>query len=53
MVLGDLFVTYGAWLWLALGILLIVAETGVPGMHFIWFGLAALLVGLALLLRLV
>ncbi|MEQ1649976.1 MAG: NfeD family protein [Hyphomicrobiaceae bacterium] len=47
--LGEFFVTYGAWLWLALGILLIVTETLVPGMHFIWFGLAALAVGSALL----
>lgn len=34
------------WLWLVLGILLVVAETMVPGIFLIWFGLAALLTAL-------
>lgn len=34
------------WLWLILGILLVAAETLVPGIFLIWFGLAALLTAL-------
>ena len=34
----------GPWAWFALGVLLVVLETVVPGVHFIWFGLAAMIV---------
>lgn len=36
----------GNWNWLFLAILLFALETIVPGVHFLWFGLAALIVGL-------
>ena len=42
---------FGPWLWFALGVVLFALETLVPGIHFMWFGLAAAIVGaLALLL---
>ncbi len=34
----------GPWAWFALGVALIVLETLVPGVHFLWFGLAAMIV---------
>ena len=37
------------WLWVVLGIVLVLAELAVPAFFVIWFGLGALLVGLALL----
>jgi len=37
-----------AWIWLSVGILLLAAETAVPGVFLIWIGLAALATGLAL-----
>lgn len=40
----------GPWAWFAIGVLLVVLETVVPGVHFLWFGLAAMAVcGLTLL----
>lgn len=42
----ELMVGFGPWNWLLLAISLMVLETIVPGVHFIWFGLAALVVGL-------
>ena len=41
------------WHWIVLGIALVIAELAVPAFFVIWFGLGALLVGLALLTRLV
>ena len=35
----------GFWNWFFLGLLLIALETFVPGVHFLWFGLSALAVG--------
>jgi hypothetical protein len=35
---------YLPWLWLALGMLLVSLEVIVPGVHFLWFGIAAILV---------
>ena len=35
----------GFWNWFILGLLLIILETIVPGVHFMWFGLAAVVVG--------
>lgn len=35
----------GAWNWIVLAVLLLVLETVVPGVHFLWFGLAAGIVG--------
>ena len=36
----------GAWNWLFLAVALFALETVVPGVHFVWFGVAAVLVGL-------
>jgi inner membrane protein len=35
----------GPWLWFALAVLLFVLESIVPGLHFVWFGLSAMVVG--------
>ena len=35
----------GAWNWIVLAVLLLVLETVIPGVHFLWFGLAAGIVG--------
>ena len=37
------------WHWIVLGIALVIAELAVPAFFIIWFGLGALLVGLAML----
>jgi len=43
-------VSFGAWNWFILGLVLFTLEMGVPGVHFLWFGVAAFLTGgLALL----
>jgi len=41
--LVDYFSGFGDWNWLILAIILFVLETIVPGVHFLWFGLAAVL----------
>ena len=35
----------GAWNWLILAVILVIMETIIPGIHFVWFGLAATIVG--------
>jgi membrane protein implicated in regulation of membrane protease activity len=35
----------GFWSWLAVALILMALETVVPGVHFLWFGLAAFVVG--------
>ncbi len=42
---SDLFGQLGAWLWFALAVIMFVMETLVPGIHFLWFGVAAGIVG--------
>ena len=42
----DLSVSLGPWTWLIAGVLLMALETLVPGVHFIWFGLSAIVVGI-------
>ena len=42
---SDLFGQLGAWLWFALAVVMFVMETLVPGIHFLWFGVAAGIVG--------
>ena len=37
------------WHWIVLGFALVIAELAVPAFFIIWFGLGALLAGLALL----
>jgi len=43
--LSGLFVSLGVWNWFILGVVLFILETMVPGVHFLWFGLAAVVVG--------
>ena len=40
-----LFYGFGVWNWLILAVLLFILETVVPGVHFLWFGIAAVIVG--------
>jgi len=42
----DLFLKYGAWSWLVLGLVLMGLEVAAPGVFLFWLGLAGLLVGL-------
>ncbi|MEO1281504.1 MAG: NfeD family protein [Pseudomonadota bacterium] len=35
----------GPWVWVCLAVFLFVLETIVPGVHFVWFGVAAMIVG--------
>ena len=39
----------GAWNWLILAVILVVLETVIPGVHFVWFGMAATIVGIVAL----
>ena len=43
--LFGFFASFGAWNWFILAVLLFMLETVVPGVHFLWFGLAAVIVG--------
>jgi hypothetical protein len=45
MRLTDFLLNLGAWNWFIVGVALFVLETIVPGVHFVWFGLAAMIVG--------
>ena len=50
MQLTNLLAQFGLWNWVILAVLLFGLETVVPGVHFLWFGVAAILVaGLAFL----
>jgi membrane protein implicated in regulation of membrane protease activity len=40
------FISLGAWNWLILAVVLLALETVIPGVHFLWFGLAAALIGI-------
>src|SRR5437016_339303 len=42
----KLFLQYGPWSWLVLGLVLMALEVAAPGVFLFWLGLAALLVGL-------
>jgi membrane protein implicated in regulation of membrane protease activity len=42
----DLVTTLGVWSWFAAAAVLILLEFVVPGVHFLWFGLSAAIVGL-------
>ncbi|EJN04594.1 NfeD family protein [Phyllobacterium sp. YR531] len=35
----------GAWNWMVLGLILMILEVAAPGIFFLWFGIAALIVG--------
>jgi hypothetical protein len=41
----DFVVRLGFWAWILAGLILMALETFVPGVHFLWFGFAAVLVG--------
>lgn len=41
----SLFYGFGVWNWLILAVVLFILETIVPGVHFLWFGIAAVIVG--------
>lgn len=43
--LYALFAGFGPWNWFILAVLLFILETMIPGVHFLWFGLAAIIVG--------
>ncbi len=43
--LFDYLIGLGAWNWLVLSVALFILETLVPGVHFVWFGVAATAVG--------
>ena len=40
----------GAWAWWVLGLILLAAEVLLPGFFFLWFGIAAILIGISALL---
>jgi len=44
--LETLFLRYGAWSWWVLGLVLLALELVMPGFVLVWFGLAAVLVGI-------
>jgi membrane protein implicated in regulation of membrane protease activity len=46
----TLFTRYGAWSWWVLGLVLLALELVMPGFVLVWFGVAAVLVGLLALL---
>lgn len=46
MVLFDLFVSYGPWAWIVLGLVLLALELVVPGGYFLWLGAAGIVTGL-------
>jgi len=41
----DLFMSLGAWNWLILAVVLVILDTVIPGVHFLWFGIAAAVIG--------
>lgn len=45
----DLLSQFGVWNWLLLAVLLFCLEAIVPGVHFVWFGVAAIIVGVVAL----
>lgn len=44
--LTDLLASLGPWNWFIAGVLLMSLETLIPGVHFLWFGLSAVVVGI-------
>ncbi len=43
--ISDFLFSLGPWNWLILSVALFVLETVIPGVHFVWFGVAATIVG--------
>ncbi len=48
--LSDILSSLGAWIWFIVGCGLLMLELVVPGVHFLWFGLAAILFGTIMVL---
>lgn len=48
--ISDLITQFGNWLWFAVAVVLFILESIIPGLHFVWFGLAAIVVGAVALL---
>jgi len=46
MALFDLFIEYGAWSWLIIGLVLLGLELVLPGGVFVWLGIAAIITAL-------
>ncbi len=46
----NLITTLGGWSWWVLGLILLGAEVLLPGFFFLWFGIAAILIGISALL---
>jgi inner membrane protein len=42
----ELLLSLGPWNWFILAVVLLVLETVIPGVHFLWFGIAAVIIGL-------
>lgn len=42
----QLVYSLGAWNWFILAVVLLALETIIPGVHFLWFGIAAVIIGL-------
>jgi len=49
-VIQNLITTLGGWSWWVLGLILLGAEVLLPGFFFLWFGIAAILIGISALL---
>jgi membrane protein implicated in regulation of membrane protease activity len=45
MSIVDFLWNLGLWNWFILAVILFLLETVIPGVHFVWFGLAAFAVG--------
>lgn len=45
MIIYNMLAGFGAWNWLFLAVVLLALEAVVPGVHFVWFGVAAVIVG--------
>jgi membrane protein implicated in regulation of membrane protease activity len=41
----QLLYSLAPWNWFILGVVLLVLETVIPGVHFLWFGIAAFIIG--------
>ncbi|MEK1854455.1 MAG: NfeD family protein [Phyllobacterium sp.] len=48
--LERLFAELGPWNWVVLGLILMIFEVAAPGIFFLWFGVAALIVGVVAIL---
>lgn len=47
---GTLLVQLGGWTWFILAVALLILESFIPGVHLMWFGIAAVVVGIFALL---